>query len=148
MSPYASPFGSYYPPAQPVVPAAHPSTTVTSSAPPPPQKPTVVASTPSVTATVSAASTQPDEHRPSAVGSFEQFDNAKHTPPHDRTTPNAYLQSPRAIDDESSAGAGSNAAAGGESSSGATIMETTVGGSSEFSGLVSYFSSQQDDLEA
>lgn len=74
------------------------------------------------------------EHRPPSItppapvtvstgNSFEQFDNAKNTPPHGRETPNSYQNQPP--EDEPPA--------------------TT--GTSEFSGLVSYFSSQQDDLE-
>lgn len=60
--------------------------------------------------------------QPSSVNSFEQFDNAKSTPPHDRASPSSYQSPP-------------------------TEEEPAVGGTSEFSGLVSYFSSQQDDLE-
>lgn len=70
------------------------------------------------------------EHRPSPTSaaatvappnsSFEQFDNAKSTPPHDPATPSSYQSPP---------------------------TEERTGGTSEFSGLVSYFSSQQDDLE-
>ncbi|KAJ6649832.1 Remodeling and spacing factor 1, partial [Pseudolycoriella hygida] len=88
---YGPSYGTYYPP-------HHPPNV--EHRPPPP-----------TSSTSSAAPTN---------SSFEQFDNAKNTPPHDRTTPNAY-QSPPADEPAPS--------------------------SSEFSGLVSYFSSQQDDLE-
>lgn len=91
--PYAASYGTYYPP-------HHPATVEHRPPQPPP--------------TTASSAVAP------ANSSFEQFDNAKHTPPHDRGTPNAY-QSPR--------------------------TDETAAGSSEFSGLVSYFSSQQDDLE-
>lgn len=100
------------------------------------------------------------------VNTFEQYDNiAKSSPsPHDRSTPNAYHSHgphhPGVVtaipagsrhpddDDErstSSAGAGSLSGAAETHSSNAA---TGTGSTSEFSGLVSYFSSQQDDLDS
>lgn len=63
----------------------------------------------------------------STGNSFEQFDNAKNTPPHGRETPISY-QPPEEEEEEH-------------------VETPAASGSSEFSGLVSYFSSQQDDLE-
>lgn len=64
------------------------------------------------------------ESRAAPSGSFEQYDNAKNTPPHHgRSTPITYQNSPPVAE------------------------ELPATSSSEFSGLVSYFSSQQDDLE-
>lgn len=91
--PYAASYGTYYPPHHPANVEHRP----------PPPTPTT---TPSAVAP--------------ANSSFEQFDNAKNTPPHDRATPNSYQSPP---------------------------TEEPSASSSEFSGLVSYFSSQQDDLE-
>lgn len=88
--PYAASYGTYYPPHHPAA---------VEHRPPPTSVPSAVAP---------------------ANSSFEQFDNAKNTPPHDRATPNAYQSPP---------------------------TEEPAASSSEFSGLVSYFSSQQDDLE-
>lgn len=91
--PYAASYGTYYPPPH------HPANVEHRQPPPPTTAPSAVAP---------------------ANSSFEQFDNAKNTPPHDRATPNSYQSPP---------------------------TEEPTASSSEFSGLVSYFSSQQDDLE-
>lgn len=98
------------------------------------------------------------ERRPGVLAStFEQYDNPnKNSPsPHDRTTPNAYHHAqpppsshlittitstgrhPIPVEDDERSG---NTAPANNAGSGA-------GSSSEFSGLVSYFSSQQDDLD-
>lgn len=90
-----------------------------------------------------------------AAGSFEQFDNSKHTPPplHERRTPTATAnyQSPQRNDESVGGDACSGPNRGDDDANGveaATTSSTAAGGSSsEFSGLVSYFSSQQDDLE-
>lgn len=115
------PFGNYYPPPGPTT--AHLSSSSSSSS-------------------TSASS----ERRPSAaaISTFEQFDNVNKAAvaAHDRYTQHLSNISISAIstpDDERSARSGDANAA--------PNTAANAGGGSEFSGLVSYFSSQQDDLD-
>lgn len=94
---------------------------------------------------------------------FEQYDNiSKSSPsPHDRSTPNAYhgAHHPSVVtalpagtrhpedDDERSTGNAGPASINTPEAHTANAAAAT-GSSSEFSGLVSYFSSQQDDLDS
>lgn len=96
---------------------------------------------------------------------FEQYDNiSKSSPsPHDRSTPNAYhphgshhpsvvtalpagTRHPDDDDERSTNSAGAASINAPEAH--AANAATGTGSSSEFSGLVSYFSSQQDDLDS
>lgn len=101
----------------------------------------------------------PSERRPTMLNTFEQYDNiSKSSPsPHDRSTPNAYMPHGVPPHHPGVLVAGSrhpeDDAERSPSSTGAGNISgsaTAPGGSStsEFSGLVSYFSSQQDDLDS
>lgn len=95
------------------------------------------------------------ERRPGVLAStFEQYDNPnKNSPsPHDRTTPNAYHHSQPPTSHLISTITATNRHPIPEedderSSHSAAPGAPNAGSSSEFSGLVSYFSSQQDDLD-
>lgn len=92
------------------------------------------------------------------VSTFEQFDNVSKAVilPHERTAPSPYSHHHSStsittltaagrhpeVDDDRSAGSGSGSNGPHEASPGAGATS-----GSEFSGLVSYFSSQQDDLD-
>lgn len=117
------PFGNYYPPPGPTT--AHLSSSSSSS--------------PSAAAASS-------ERRPSAaaISTFGQFDNVNKisAAAHDRYAQhhsNISISTITAPDDDRSTRSGdANASAN---------TTASAGGGSEFSGLVSYFSSQQDDLD-
>lgn len=68
------------------------------------------------------------------ASTFQQFDNIRNTPPPNATDSLAAIYQPNtATDDDHGPSTNEGPPAGGSTS--------------EFSGLVSYFSSQQDDLE-
>lgn len=115
------PFGNYYPPPGPT--AAHLSSSTSSSS--------------------SATGASSSERRPSAaaISTFEQFDNVNKISAAERYAQhhsNISISTISAPDDERTSRSGDG---------NAPASAASAGGGSEFSGLVSYFSSQQDDLD-
>lgn len=170
------PPGYYYAPPSATSPAAPPSTPPTSQQTMPQSSPTPLLAAdhsrpPQSSPVISHTHASRPLGQPTSVvvsgpaiasRSFEQFDNAssKHSSvPLGRCSPGVYRASnivavPVPDEDVSSGPMGNDSNSSGDTRhrgsqpSSAKSPPDDAGGSSEFSGLVSYFSSQQDDLES